>query len=486
MNEEALSRKLEAASASRNSAAQYPSYPPPPAQNFLRPPPPLPRPNGKQPLQARPQFKIPSVDPEDDGAGAISPAARRQEASRIAALGPPVAPPPPLAPPPTTPAPASSSSLIAIGAASAAGLNDAQRRAATYSTDIALVIFAPAGAGKTLTLVHRVLHLIGAGGMQQSQVLSLTFTRKAAVEVRQRLQAMAAMDVEVATFHGWCLRLLRTFAHVIGRPADFRLASPSQQLGLLREAVAAWQSQQGSPSTPAVIGGGGRAGAPPATPAASGMTFVGSNSNAKRQHDATTALCKRLQRAMRDAKLLGASASAQTNALLMSDVGAFVTQHYDASLRRCGLVDLGDLQSIAVELLTKPEVRCVVQRRYKHALIDEYQDTNLQQLQIIKLLCEPPTPEGAQQQPNAAAAAPAEGDKPDRRGTHEGSRSQSRLGVLQQPSPSGPSRRRRSSKHRHHRSRSVRWGSPLSATTINRSTRSAALSPVCSTRLDGT
>ena len=168
------------------------------------------------------------------------------------------------------------------------------------------------------------------------------------------------------------------------------------------------------------------------------MTFVGSNSNAKRQHDATTALCKRLQRAMRDAKLLGASASAQTNALLMSDVGAFVTQHYDASLRRCGLVDLGDLQSIAVELLTKPEVRCVVQRRYKHALIDEYQDTNLQQLQIIKLLCEPPTPEGAQQQPNAAAAAPVEGDKPDRRGTHEGSRSQSRLGVLQQPSPSGP------------------------------------------------
>ena len=134
--------------------------------------------------------------------------------------------------------------------------------------------------------------------------------------MRQRLQAMAAMDAEVATFTAGA-RLLRTFAHVIGRPSDFRLASPSQQLGLLREAVAAWQSQQGSPSTPAVIGGGGRAGAPPATPAASGMTFVGSNSNAKRQHDATTALCKRLQRAMRDAKLLGASASAQTNALLM-------------------------------------------------------------------------------------------------------------------------------------------------------------------------
>ena len=63
---------------------------------------------------------------------------------------------------------------------------------------------------------------------------------------------------------------------------------------------------------------------------------------AKKASDATNALCRKIQRAMRDAKLLGQQASAQTNALLMSDIGNFVTAHYAAALRRCGLVDLSD------------------------------------------------------------------------------------------------------------------------------------------------
>jgi hypothetical protein len=210
---------------------------------------------------------------------------------------------------------------VALGAAAAAGLNEAQRRAASYPPHVPLVIFAPAGAGKTLTLVHRVLELVSSGGLASSQVLCLTFTRKASVEVRQRLHAMANMDAEVATFHGWCLRLLRTFAHVLGRPSDFRLASPSQQLGLLREGVAAWQALQGtSPPDSAPQ-------TPRASAAASGPSgLMPSGLTARRASEATLALCRRLQRAMRDAKLLGAAASPQTNALLMSDVGAYGTR----------------------------------------------------------------------------------------------------------------------------------------------------------------
>ena len=448
MDEDAMAKRLTEAAGSQTWPAPHASQPPPASQPRSRP---LaasllhPLPSSSCPAAGAPRAEqMPAstwakgrVDDVDDGAGVLTPRSKQLQADRIAHQ--------PAAHPTATPGAAhcatpgggsasrcgtpggAYASLVALGAASADGLNEAQRRASTFEPRLPLVIFAPAGAGKTLTLVHRVLFLSGGGGLMPSQVLCLTFTRKAATEVRQRLQAMAAIDVEVATFHGWCLRLLRNFAHVLGRPTDFRLASPSQQLGLLREAIAAWQAQQN---------GGGEDGSTPmprATPAASGL--MPSGLTARRAHDATTALCRRLQRAMRDAKLLGASASAQTNALLMSDVGAFVTAHYDASLRRCGLVDLGDLQSIAVELLQRPQVREQVHERYKHLLIDEFQDTNLQQLQIIKLICQPASASAhpAEAPPAGAAAS----GKAERRETLEGSRVQSRTTALQ-PAPPQP------------------------------------------------
>ena len=203
--------------------------------------------------------------------------------------------------------------LIATGAAVNDGLNHLQRQAATHDAASALIIFAPAGAGKTLTLVHRVLYLVGSGGLAPSQVLTLTFTRKAAVEVRHRLQRAAALDVEVSTFHGWCLRLIRTFAHLVGRKPDFRLASSTQQLGLLKEAVVAYQAQQsdfhsaelGGPQTPSL------AREEPQTPGSRASCVMPSGLTMRRNNDATSALCKKLQRAINDGKLLGSAVSAQ-------------------------------------------------------------------------------------------------------------------------------------------------------------------------------
>jgi superfamily I DNA/RNA helicase len=236
----------------------------------------------------------------------------------------------------------------------------------------------------------------------------------------------------VSTFHGWCLRLLRTYAAAIGRTPDFRLASPSQQLGLLKEAVHAWQASQGHDvGEEALSQSVSQMSAPPRTPHASGASafVLPSGLTSSNKNSATAALCKKLQRALKDAKLLGDKASAQTTTLLMSDIGQFVSAHYAAGLRRCGLVDMGDLQSFAIELLSKPSVLQTLQRRYRHALVDEYQDTNSQQLQIVKLLCGPPSaPEPAPPPPPPAVAKAAEGG--GRRETvFDLSRHQSRVGV---------------------------------------------------------
>ena len=212
-------------------------------------------------------------------------------------------------------------------------------------------------------------------------MLCLTFTRKAAVEIRGRLQKSAGMvDVECATFHGWCLRLLRTFAHLTGRRADFRLATAVQQLGMLKEAVHAWQRGQGmSPAdddaeAEAARGAGGADGRSmhtPAQPTPRGSAVLPSGLTARRATDATMALCKKLQRAFKDVKLLGDQVNSQTNAILMSEMGQFCARHYEDAMRRCGLVDLGDLQSIAIELLSHPPVLESLRRKYRHCLVDE-------------------------------------------------------------------------------------------------------------------
>ena len=271
----------------------------------------------------------------------------------------------------------SASANLALGAATHDGLNQLQMQAASYDPRGALVIFAPAGAGKTLTLVHRVFHLCSAGGLQPSQVLCLTFTRKAAVEIRGRLQRSADMvDVECATFHGWCLRLLRTFAHLTKRRSDFRLATSAQELGILKEAVVAWQRQQGqhagvdeaeAEAEAAARGGAQTPGS--AAPTPHGSYMLPSGLTARRATDATTVLSKKLQRAFKEAKLLGSQTGAQTSAIIMSEMGQYVHAQYDERMRRAGLVDLSDLQLIAIELLGHPVVLESLRRRYRHLLV---------------------------------------------------------------------------------------------------------------------
>lgn len=298
-------------------------------------------------------------------------------------------------------------------------LNAEQLRAATHPATAPLIVFAPAGAGKTLTLVHRVRYLTTHGCVRPGQILCLTFTRKvahalpplaapaaapcprpnsppphphpfvpcpfhapqplprgpqAAAEIRERVQQLGSARAEVATFHGWSLRLLRTFASELGRKPDFRLSSNAQQLELLREAVLAYHEQHGHASRRS--GGDERAEHPGQS---SGVL-------AKREKDQIAVVCRRLQKAMAQAKTMGSRSHAHGLALLDTDLGRFVLPHYEAALNRAGLLDMADLQRLATELLTRPHIVHALQRQYAHVLVDEYQDTNLQQLQLVHSL----------------------------------------------------------------------------------------------------
>ncbi|HLR47257.1 MAG TPA: UvrD-helicase domain-containing protein, partial [Deinococcales bacterium] len=117
------------------------------------------------------------------------------------------------------------------------GLNEQQRAAVLHFEGPALVI-AGAGSGKTRTVVQRIAWLIEERGILPQQIMAVTFTNKAAGELRERVQQLtgaSARDVWVSTFHGACLRVLRSYGEFIGLNPGFVIYDDADQLDLLRD-----------------------------------------------------------------------------------------------------------------------------------------------------------------------------------------------------------------------------------------------------------
>lgn len=230
-----------------------------------------------------------------------------------------------------------------------AGLNPAQREA-VLATEGPVLVLAGAGSGKTRVIAHRIAYLL-ARGVDPRQVLAVTFTNKAAGEMLARVEALLrhwpGRRPLVATFHATCARILRQDGHHLGLPRDFVVYDEDDRLALVRELLREAGLDE-------------RVLAPAAV--------VARLSRAKNQLRGPAAL-EAEARTPRDAQV------------------ARVFARYEARLRGAGALDFDDLLGRTVELWeAHPEVLAAYQHRWRYVLVDEYQDTNLAQYRLLRLL----------------------------------------------------------------------------------------------------
>jgi DNA helicase-2/ATP-dependent DNA helicase PcrA len=228
-------------------------------------------------------------------------------------------------------------------------LNPAQREAVTYTTG-PLLILAGAGSGKTRVLTYRIAYLIGVKGIHPGSILAVTFTNKAAGEMKERVEKLlgpVGKGIWVSTFHSWCARILRTEAHLLGYNRNFSIYDDDDQKSLLKKCM---EELDISP-----------------------------------QKVSPDAVQNRISSA-KDKLVTWQDFSSQTKDYFEENV-AKIYKLYQNKLAQANAFDFDDLIMRAVEIFTQhPEVLTKYQDRYHYILVDEYQDTNHAQYRLVNLL----------------------------------------------------------------------------------------------------
>jgi DNA helicase II / ATP-dependent DNA helicase PcrA len=230
-------------------------------------------------------------------------------------------------------------------------LNPEQREAVLY-TDGPLLILAGAGSGKTRVIAFRVAYLVGSGLADSSEVLAVTFTNKAAEEMRERVQGLLGASyggLWISTFHALCARLLRREAAHIGLSRDFVIYDSSDQLSAVKQILREQHIDDGYLAPRAALS---------------------SISHAKNRMESPEAMLAK-------------------RANYKDEVVARVYDEYTRILRASGALDFDDLLLKTVELFEKSEtVRTHYSRRFRFVMVDEYQDTNRPQYLLMRRLAE--------------------------------------------------------------------------------------------------
>ena len=231
-----------------------------------------------------------------------------------------------------------------MSASSFEALNDAQRRAATHVEGPLLVLAGP-GSGKTRVVTHRIAHLISAG-IPPERIVALTFTNKAADEMRRRVTTLVGpQPVEMGTFHRFAARLLRRHARLVGLTSDYSILDPDDASSLLKRAAR-------------------QCGVPQARTPVDRIASV-------------------ISRAKND--LLTPDTFEPRWGRPVDEVARRVWPAYQESLLRTNAVDFDDLLvHVARLLVEEPELRATLDARHRFILVDEYQDTNAVQYCILR------------------------------------------------------------------------------------------------------
>ena len=231
-----------------------------------------------------------------------------------------------------------------------AGLNEAQRIAVEHGRGPALVL-AGAGSGKTRVIAYRIAYLIQNSASRPENILAVTFTNKAAREMRERVQKLIghnrSAEPLISTFHSFCVRLLRREIHHLGYKRDFSIYDADDQRRLVKQALGELSTPRKEISPREVI---------------SRISYAKNHGISPERY---------------------ASFSPSEEA---KDIQRIYEQ-YNNRLRSTNSLDFDDLLLLSVAVLEKvPELRKYYGDWYKYILVDEYQDTNRPQYQLLRLL----------------------------------------------------------------------------------------------------
>ena len=228
------------------------------------------------------------------------------------------------------------------------GMNDRQAEA-VQTTEGPLLIMAGAGSGKTRVLTHRIAYLIDEKMVNPWNILAITFTNKAAREMRERAEKLKteAQDCLIATFHSMCVRILRREADHIGYNRNFTIVDPGEQRTLMKRILKNLNLDPKKWNERAILG---------------------SISNAKND-------------------LIDEVAYANLADDMYTEIVAKCYTAYQKELRQSEAMDFDDLIMLTLRLFDQnPDVLTYYQQRYQYIHVDEYQDTNHAQYQLVKLL----------------------------------------------------------------------------------------------------
>ncbi|AOH53102.1 ATP-dependent DNA helicase PcrA [Peribacillus muralis] len=229
------------------------------------------------------------------------------------------------------------------------GLNEQQQKA-VKSTDGPLLIMAGAGSGKTRVLTHRIAYLMVEKEIAPWNILAITFTNKAAREMKERIRAIlggASEDIWISTFHSMCVRILRRDIDRIGFNRNFSILDTTDQQSVIKQIMKERNMDTKKYDYRAILG---------------------SISSAKNE-------------------LVGPEEYMKTASDFFTKITADVYTEYQKRLRKNSALDFDDLIMMTIQLFQLvPEVLEYYQRKFQYIHVDEYQDTNRAQYMLVKLM----------------------------------------------------------------------------------------------------